>query len=342
MLYKFFASSEKAWRAMFESMSKAQASIYLEMYIFADDVREFNFLKLLKERAKSGVQVKIILDSFGSSDLDEKTVARLKDAGAEVVFFSRFWHRTHRKILVVDERTAFIGGVNFRQNMNKWADLVVRAEGRLVKSVSRSFAKAYVLSGGKDQSLVALNKEIISHRAKTWLIEHFPVSKKFRLKKVYREALRNAERNILLVSPYFIPRRWLMRAMHQAVLRGIKVEALIPKATDHFLVDRMNYFFISKLSELGIMFYLEPTMNHAKTVIVDEKMAVIGSQNLDPISFEFNSEIGVFIKNPEAVHKLLTITNQWKNCSVLFDAKTYSPKWLDYLLQPLIRLLFFF
>ncbi|MFA5778196.1 MAG: phosphatidylserine/phosphatidylglycerophosphate/cardiolipin synthase family protein [Candidatus Paceibacterota bacterium] len=341
MLYKFFTNSERAWQAMFESMKGAQVSIYLEMYIFVDDMQEFNFLKLLKEKAKNGVKVKIILDSFGSSDLSKKAILGLKDAGAEVFFFSNFLHRTHRKILIVDEKVAFIGGVNFRQNMNKWRDLVIRVGGRLVKSAIRSFAKAYIVSGGKDQSLIVLNKEVVSSRARAWLIEHFPISKKFRLKKIYKEALRNAGESVFLISPYFIPKYWLMRAMHRAVLRGIKVEVFIPKITDNFFVDRVNYFFIYKMSKLGVNFYLGSKMNHAKALIVDEKEGMVGSNNLDRLSFEFNSEIGVFIKDEKAVQELLIIVNQWKNESTLFDLKQYRPRWIDYLLSPVIYLLFF-
>ena len=341
MLYKFFTNSEWAWQAMFDSISKAQKSIYLEMYIFVDDMQEFNFLKLLKKKAKSGVNVKIILDSFGSSSLSKEGILSLKEAGVEVIFFSYFLHRTHRKILIVDEEVAFIGGVNLEQKMSQWVDLVVRVEGRLVKSISRSFAKAYVKSGGKDQALITLNKEVVLNKAKTWIMEHFPISNKFHLKEIYKEALRDSEINVLLVSPYFIPKRWLMGAMHQAVLRGVKVEVIIPKVTDNFFVDRVNYFYIYKMSKLGVSFFLESKMNHAKVLIIDKKEGMIGSNNLDNFSFEFNSEIGVFIKNIEVIRKLLNITNEWKSESVLFDPKLYKPSWIDYILSPLFRLLFF-
>jgi len=337
MLYKFFTNSERAWQAMFDSMSSAKESIYLEMYIFVDDIEEFNFLKLLKEKAKSGVRVKIILDSFGSSDLSKEGILSLREAGVEVIFL----HRTHRKILIVDEKTAFIGGVNFEQKMNKWIDLVLKVEGKLVKSIVRSFTKTYIKSGGKDQAVIILNKEVVFSKAKTWIIEHFPMSNKFNLRRIYKKALRDSETSVLLISPYFTPKRWLMRAMHQAVLRGVKVEVLIPKVTDNFFVDRVNHFYIFKMSKLGVSFFLESKMNHAKVLIVDGKEGMVGSNNLDYFSFEFNSEIGVFIKDIEVIRKLLKITNEWKSESVLFDPKSYNPKWIDYILSPLIRLLFF-
>lgn len=341
MLYKFFTNSETAWRAMFEAMSLAQEFIYLEMYIFADDIREFNFLKLLKEKAKNGVKVKIILDSFGSAELSNKVISDLKEAGVEIIFFSYFLHRTHRKVLIVDGKVAFVGGVNLQQNMHKWIDMVVQVKGRLVRSVIKSFAKAYVLSGGKDPVLVSLKKKIVSFKARSWLLEHFPVSNKFRLRKLYREAFKNVEKKIVMVSPYFMPKPWFINAMHECVHRGVKIDVIIPKATESFFVDRVNYFYIYKMSKLGVNVYLEPQMNHAKVLVVDENEGMIGSNNLDVFSFELNSEIGVFIKDNEAISRVLRIINNWEKESVLFDLKSYKPKWFDYVLSPLIRLLFF-
>jgi phosphatidylserine/phosphatidylglycerophosphate/cardiolipin synthase-like enzyme len=95
------------------------------------------------------------------------------------------------------------------------------------------------------------------------------------------------------------------------------------------------------MSKLGVNVYLEPQMNHAKVLVVDENEGMIGSNNLDVFSFELNSEIGVFIKDNEAISRVLRIINNWEKESVLFDLKSYKPKWFDYLLSPLIRLLFF-
>ena len=338
MNYKFFTSSQKAWKTMFETVTNAQKSIYLEMYIFQDDMREFNFFHLLKEKAKQGLRVRLILDSYGSAGLSDKAISELKETGVEILSLSYLLHRMHRKILVVDERIAFIGGVNLHQNSRFWNDLMVRIKGNLVKKVVISFAKSYLNAGGKDPLFLEKNKKITETKTDTWIVEHSPVRRKFHFKRIYKKYLNKAEDSIILITPYFIPKRWLSATLHQAVLRGVKVEVLVPKNTDHFINDSVNYFYIYKLSKLGIKFYMEEKMNHAKAIIIDKKEAMVGSQNLDFLSFDFNSEVGIFFKDLETVSKLCRIAEEWKKDSVLFDYKTYQPKWFDYILSPLINL----
>ena len=135
-----------------------------------------------------------------------------------------------------------------------------------------------------------------------WIVEPPPASKKFRFKRIYKKYLNQAESSLILITPYFIPKRWLRAALHQAVLRGVKVEVLIPEHTDNgFIMNRVNYFYIYKLSKLGVKFYMEKNMNHAKAIIIDQKEAMVGSQNLDFLSFDLNSEIGIFFKDLEEV-----------------------------------------
>lgn len=342
MLYKFFTTSEKAWQAMFEAIKSAGESIYLEMYIFTNDMVQYDFLMLLKEKAMNGIRVRIILDALGSRDLDNSAISELRKSGVELFFQSYFFHRTHRKILIVDEKVAFIGGVNLSQKFRFWNDLVVEMKGkRLVRHTINSFAKVYRECKGKDPLVLAKNKRIILDKTRTWLVEHFPIRKKFNLKKIYKEHLGNAKENVVLIAPYFMPKRWFVVLLHQTILRGVKVEVLVPKDTDPSIINRVNYFYMFKLSKLGVNFYLEPQMNHAKVLVIDSKEGIVGSQNLDFLSFELNNEIGVFLKDVDTVHKLLKITNEWKKESVLFDPKSYKPKWIDYVLSPLIRLLFF-
>ena len=337
MRYKFFSNSEKTWQAMFKTIQSAQESVYLEMFIFNDDMSEFNFFKLLEQKARSGVRVRIILDSFGSVGLSRQAVAGLRQAGAELFFVSYFLYHTHRKILVIDEKTAFIGGVNFHQSSWFWNDLAVQVRGRLVKFITQSFAKVYAECGGTDIKILEQNKKIISSKTRTWLVEHFPVSGKYRLKKIYKEHIEKAEKNIILITPYFVPKRWLVAVLHQAVLRGVKVEVLVPKNTDHFILDRVNYFYMNKLSKFGVDFYFEEKMNHAKVMVIDSKEGIVGSNNLDYFSFELNSEIGVFLKDKEVVQRLLKIVEEWKGGSVLFELKNYKPKWFDYFFFLIIR-----
>ena len=242
---------------MFAAISNAKKSVYLEMYIFQNDMGEFDFFHLLKEKAKQGLRVKLILDSFGSAGLSDNAIYELKEAGVEILFLSYLLHRMHRKVLIVDERLAFIGGVNLHQNSRFWNDLMVKIKGKLVRKAVISFAKSYINAGGLDPMLLGKNNKIVKAESDTWIVEHSPVKKKFRFKRIYKKYLNKAENSIILITPYFIPKRWLSAVLHQAVLRGVNTEVLVPKSTDHFLIDRVNYFYIYKLSKLGIKFFIE-------------------------------------------------------------------------------------
>src|SRR3989338_5229750 len=285
MNYQFFTNSEKTWKAMYEAISLAQKSIYLEMYIFQNDMQDFDFFNLLKEKGKLGLQVKLIIDSLGSTGLKDGAILELQRAGVEVLSLSYLLHRMHRKVLVVDERLAFIGGVNLHQNSRFWNDLMVSIKGPLIKKVVMSFAKSYLAAGGQDRELRSAGTKTKKARVDTWIVEHSPVNKKFHFKRIYK-----------------------------------------------------NYFYIYKLAKLGIKFYIEPKMNHAKAIILDESEAMVGSQNLDFLSFDFNSEIGIFFKDRKVVLKLLQIAKNWKKDAILFDCEIYRPKWFDYILSPAINL----
>ncbi|MFZ2205330.1 MAG: phosphatidylserine/phosphatidylglycerophosphate/cardiolipin synthase family protein [Minisyncoccia bacterium] len=330
MQYKFFTNSETTWQAMFEAIKLAKESVYLEMYIFQDDMEKFNFSELLKEKAKQGLRVRVILDYFGSSKLSKNALSSMKEAGVEVLFISYLFHRAHRKILVIDNSIGFIGGVNFHQSARLWDDLVVRVKGAFIKKIVKSFAKSYVECGGKDPLILSESKKNFLHKTQIWLVENFPHRNKFFLKRVYKEYLNQTKKHVILATPYFMPKRWFIVLLHQAVLRGVKVDILVPKTTDHALIDRVNYFYMNKLAKLGVNFYLEPKMNHAKVMIIDEKEGIIGSQNLDFLSFELNTELGVFFSDLATVSKLVEITDKWKGESIIFDQKNYKPNMLDY------------
>lgn len=225
---------------------------------------------------------------------------------------SYLFHRTHRKLMIIDERIVFIGGVNLHRSSRLWNDLVVKIQGRLVSHAIQSFIRSYNSAGGIDESLRVKKKDIILSQMNDWIIDHSPFKKFFELQKLYTEHIHKAKKRIILITPYFIPKRWLSAALHEAVLRGVQVEVLIPRKTDHFLIDRVNYFYMNRLAKLGIVFCLGNKMNHAKGMIIDNDKGMLGSQNLDSLSFDFNSEIGVFFTDQEAVGKLIDIAEKWK------------------------------
>lgn len=310
--FRFYNTSLKAWSAMLAAIALAQKSIYLEMYIFEEDTKGFDFLSELERKAKEGVQVVLILDGLGSSSLKTVSIDRLRIAGVEVLFFSHFWKHTHRKMLIIDEQTVFVGGVNIGDRFALWRDLQMRLKGRQVaRSAVNSFIKIYRKVGGKNPVVIGKQSPRTLERAKLWFIEHGMNPRGGELRKYYEAHIRNAEKDITLVTPYFIPRRWLIASLHNALLRGVRVTIIIPKHVDILFADNINQRFITLLHKLGATCVISPVMNHAKLMIIDSKEAIIGSHNLDALSFERNIEGGVFFEDKRMVLQLEKIIEQW-------------------------------
>ena len=343
MKHRFYTTSEKAWDGMLEAISGAKQSVYLEMYIFADNTPDHAFFAALMQKAKEGVRVKIIIDSLGSADLQTKTISDAKDAGIELLFFSYWLQHTHKKILVIDETIAFVGGVNIHKLFKKWNDLQIRMKGPVVKSIIRSFARTYQMCGGTDPLVLAWNsKKTRITKARLWILEHWKPESQRETRKYFQEAIGGAHKNITIVTPYFAPQRWLVGALHQAMLRGVSVDVMLPEHTDLWHMNHVNYFFMYRLRVLGATIYLSPEMNHAKAMLIDNTEGMGGSQNIDPLSFQYNLETGVFFREENMVKDLKEIIEQWKNDSFIFDPPIKKPELIDYILSPIIRIFYRF
>ena len=237
MKYKFYINSTTAWEAMREAISGATETIYWESYIFIDDVETYRFFDLLKERARAGVKVKVVLDSVGSFKFLGNLSEEMKKEGIELLYFNRllpWWNphrfrrwwllRTHRKMLIVDGKIGFIGGVNVGKQYEKWHDLHLRISGNIVRRFVKAFSRSYRLCGGRDKLYFPPKKtENLSQKMNVLFLEHWPVGGRSFLKKFYKEKIAGASRKVILATPHFVPHSWLMREIKRAIKRGVEV-----------------------------------------------------------------------------------------------------------------------
>ncbi len=353
MSYKFYITSESAWDGMREAIAAAKKSIYWESYIFIDDAPTHRFLDLLKERARQGVKVKVVLDSIGSFQFWNDIRGNLAAHGIELLFFNRllpWWNphrlrrwwflRTHRKLLVVDGQTGFIGGVNVGVQYAKWHDLHLRLEGAIVRRFVKSFARSYRLAGGRDRLYMPPknHNERISPM-KVALLEHYPAGGRSYLRKFYKEKCSAALRRIVIATPYFVPHRWLMRSLKKAIARGVSVEVILPGAGDLKLLNLANSAFMELGARIGIKFFLFPEMIHAKALLVDDQEGMVGSNNIDAMSFDYNLETSVIFSDEHMVGDLRTIIENWKTLSVPYRPETRKKRWHERALFWLVRML---
>ncbi len=345
MKYAFYRTSERAWQAMFEAVRNAKKSIYIESFILTDDPITHHFFEALKERAREGVKVKIIIDRVGHFWYGSVNKEAFESTGAEVLLFTRWFYHSHRKVLVVDEQIAFLGGVNIRGEYAKWLDLHVRLTGLLAKSALRSFSRVYELSGGRDPEILALRKSAKAfrsraalYRAKSWFIDHWPIHGKSLLREYYKRKCAEAQQNIIIVTPYFIPHTWLLKSLRGAAERGVKIEVIIPSKTDIWIFNEAHRVFATRYSKF-ISFYFLPKMNHAKVLLIDDREGLVGSNNIDAQSFDFNLEASVVFQRKDMVGDLKIILEDWKKTATPFSLWQHPAHWYDGIMALLFNLI---
>lgn len=313
---------------MLHAVQTAQYSINFESYIFEHDTAgTHDFVEALRVRALAGVAVTVVIDRFGSWYLGQGQEAALRATGVDLVYYGRFFRRIHRKVLVVDRKVAFIGGVNIGKRYQKWADLHLRvAEPAIVEALVRSFWNSYKASGGTRHTEES-QPQTFRERAGMWLLDHWPISGRSTLRAYYEEQIKKAEKSIAIVTPYFVPHRWFSEALRAAVRRGVEVDVILPANTDPAIMKIPNLVATLSLSRAGVRIFFTKVMNHAKVLLIDDRIGLVGSQNIDAMSFDFNAEVGVSFTEPDMVRDLKQITERWKREADEFSHATFKRRW---------------
>lgn len=343
MKFALYTNSKDAWAAMYHRISQAEKSIFLEMFIFSHDTSdEYDFVALLTRKAQQGVRVVLILDSFGSRDFAQESIRRIHEAGGEVVFFRKGLFGTHRKVLIVDGKEAFVGGVNIKKAARGWHDLMIfLTEKQSVYLLGRMFARTYRALGGVEELVSKKKNQRKLKKLRAYIIEHAPFFKAYALERQYKKIFFKTKRKLCIVTPYFVPARWMFHCVQTLVTRGASVDILIPRATDNFLLDRANSFYAKKMFDRGASIYWFEAMNHAKLVLIDDTLVSIGSGNINSNSFYFSNEAHVVSRERQLITQTITVIDGWKAYSKKATKEDFVFFWYDYICVPIIRLFSF-
>lgn len=302
---------------MLEAIRNARETIHFLTYIYWKGEIAVEFATALADAAKRGTQVRVLLDAFGAKRLDERLIDAMKSAGCEVRWFHgvkwynlrRLNNRTHRKVLVVDGCIGFTGGVGIAtewtgdaEDPEHWRDDHFRITGPIVASLQGGFAENWLDATSDVVAAPRLYPQL--EQRGTSRILPILASPRGDLSPValsYWLAFRTAQTRIDLTTPYFVPDPFLVDAMKDAVARGVQVRILVPgDNTDSKLVRLASLPRYSELIRAGIQIYeYQPTLIHAKAMIVDESISMIGSANFDNRSFELNDEIVLWVDDEE-------------------------------------------
>ena len=353
--YNIYHTTKEAWEAMLLAIGQATHSIYWEIYILLDDEVGSRFFDILKAKSVAGIDVKIILDYWGSFGISHKKIDELKAAGIDIRFFHRkknplagfkdwFMRRTHRKILIVDERVGFVGGANVGIYMEHWDDLVVELQGKPVRSLLRSFAKFYISCGGEREKVRHLFKYKYRVHHDTFDFVYDDIDrKKSNIKQKYLEAIYKARERVILFSPYYFPDSQFLKALWHARKRGVRIDLLIPFRSDVRFATYAAYAWFSLMTTFGIRIHLSKKMMHGKGVVVDDDLAFVGTSNLEHMSFKFNQEVNVSVTDKGAVARVKHILERWiEDANELDETKWNKRGWWIRLKEKIARKLYAF
>jgi cardiolipin synthase len=307
---------------MRDAIRSAQASVNLEAYIFQPGEAADMLVDAMVERAQAGVEVRVVVDSIGSSRLRGPTLRRLLDAGCKVNFYQpmtwyrlhRLNNRTHRELLVVDGCLAFTGGAGVADWWLKphggkpsWRDTMARVEGPIVAALQGVFAENWLECCGE---ILTAPMHWPTLRAagptESMLVKSSPSDRATSSRVVFQMLIEGAVSEVEISTPYFLPDRAMRRALVRAAQRGVRVRVIVPgRATDQRLVRLASRRMYRELLAGGVRIYeYRPSMTHVKSLMVDDVWTLVGTTNVDNRSFEHNDEVNLAFRETAVTERL--------------------------------------
>jgi len=317
-------NGENFYEAELEAIGKARRNINLEAYIFHHGKIANRFLEALVERARAGVQVRIVVDALGSFSTSRHFFKPLLEAGGHMEWYhplrwnnwTRVNNRTHRELMVVDGEVGFIGGAGIddqwlsgTRRQPRWRDTVCRVRGEAVAGLQGVFLENWLNSSGEILAGNDFFPELPTNgSAQGFVIDSSPsFGGSTRAHVLYQALIRSANKSIYITTPYFLPDTSIREEMLRAIKeRHVQIRIITPgRKSDHAMTRNSGRALYGDLLEAGAEIYeYNPTMIHAKVLIVDGHWSVVGSTNFDNRSLGINDEVNLATRSPELASRL--------------------------------------
>ena len=348
---------------LLKDIAAAQHHIHLELYIIEDDALGRMVADALMDKARQGVEVRLIYDDVGCWKVSHRFFERLRDAGVEVApflpvrfpsFTSKANYRDHRKLIVIDGRVGYVGGMNVALRYVKgtgtqpWRDTMWRLKGGVVYALQRAFLVDWYFV---DRTLITDRKYYpdINHDEQPVVnncvvqvvtsgpTEHYP-----EIMQGYVRTILAARRYVYIETPYFLPNEPVLFALKTATMAGVDVRIICPRHSDAKFTEWASRSYLRELHEAGAQIFLyEPGFMHSKLMVIDDSLVTCGSTNADFRSFENNFEANVFIYSQGTALRLKKVFLDDQSLSVPLEKVTswMHPKFLPRLWESLTRMI---
>lgn len=319
-----YTDGKEKFAALFRDIENAKDHIHLQYYILKRDNLGKKLLEALIKKAKEGVKIRVLYDELGSRGMTKRFYKELRLAGGEVeVFFPsklriinfRLNYRNHRKLAIIDGKIGYIGGFNvgdeylgLSSKFGYWRDTHLRISGSAVHEIQTRFILDWNQASHRldIQFLPEFFPKIHSSgNVSMQIVSSGPDSEWEQIKNGYIKMITSAQRAIWIQTPYFIPDASLLDSLRIAALSGIDVRIMIPNKPDHPFVYWATYSYIGELLKAGAKAYIYNNgFIHAKTIVVDDEIASVGTANIDVRSFRLNFEVNSFIYDENVAQRL--------------------------------------
>jgi cardiolipin synthase len=336
-----YADGEGKFNALFEAIKGARHHIHIQYYIFMDDDTGRSLRDLLMAKARAGVEVRLLYDDVGCWKVKKSFFREMRDAGIEVyaflkvvfpIFTSKVNYRNHRKIVVIDGQTGFMGGMNVADrylkgnSLGKWRDTHFKFTGKGVHGLQSAFLIDWYVASKKLLNdsvyyppLPALGDNIMQ------ILTSGPIGQWRTLLQAIIFIISNAKNYVYIQTPYFLPTEGLNQALQAAALGGVDVRLMLPKRSDTKAVNMASHSFIDDMVKAGAKVFLyDIGFLHSKLVVSDDMLTCIGSANMDFRSFEHNFEIAAFVYQSDFARQMKKIFLH----DMQYSEKLTSSRWL--------------
>lgn len=313
---------------LFQHIRRAERYVHIEFYKFYNDSIGNATLDLLRQKAREGVEVKILIDSYGNhrrtDSFSKDDMKGLRAEGIMMYEFAPFvfpyihraYHRDHRKIITIDGHTAYIGGMNIadyylhgKPSVGDWVDMHIRMHGPSVAEYERLFAEMWhKVTGEQMNAPDYAGPDLSNDDILMGVVARFPGRHSGLMRKAYAAAIDAAKDNVRIVNAYPLLTRTVRNALYRALERGVKVEVMLSANNDQQLTPDITAIQMKKLMDRGAdIYYYEGGFHHAKVMMVDDLYCTVGSANLDARSLMFDYEINAFMFDEGLTDRLFDV-----------------------------------
>ena len=332
------------------AISKAKHYIHIEYYKWYNDSIGRHILDELVRAAQRGVKVRILYDAFGCSgeepDVNDDFIAHYRSLGLDLVgwdpmrfpYVNHALHRLHRKMVVIDGRMVYTGGLNIadyyihgKPEIGKWADMHARLEGPIVDEYQRLFADMWYKETGEYLDSMAYRSpeahlyDKLKEGYEAFVVDREPGKKSARIRQSYISCLDNAQKRVRIINPYVILVSSVRKALRRCIERGVEVEILLGHKGDNLISEVSTAREIYNLARRGAKVWLcKECFHHDKVMIVDDEFCTVGTANLDARSLSFDYEVNAYFLSPDYCRQLNEYFNQHLRSAVMLTEQNWK------------------